>query len=202
MQEIIKLASNWIHQNYIQSIASILGLINIYFGIKEKAIFWILATLNAILFFIVFFNAKMYAYMLLQTYYITISIYGFYYWLKGSKKENQKKINISKISKKNAIIASVAFVSIYFIIVIILKNFTNSKIPFADSFMTTSSMLAAFFMMKKWIESWYIWIISDVIITIILFSQCLYAAGILQIFYWIFAIIGFLQWKKSMSAQN
>ncbi len=198
IQEIIK----WFTSNYIEASASILGVFSIYFGIKEKSFFWILATLNAILFVYVYYNAKMYALMSLQFYYITISIYGFYYWLKGGKKENQKKVPITKIGIKKAIIAFILFIIIYILLSISLKKFTNSPIPFLDSLVSTGSMFAAFFMMKKYVETWYIWIITDIITIGTLYSRHLYGATFLQTIYWIFAIIGYFQWKKSMKMQE
>ena len=56
--------------------------------------------------------------------------------------------------------------------------------------------------MKKFIESWFIWIFSDIIAIILLFYKELYATTFLQTFYFIFAIIGYFEWKKSMQKQN
>lgn len=193
---------SWISFHYMETIASIIGVFSIYFGIKEKPFFWILATINAILFVYVYFQAKMYAVMLLQLYYITVGIYGFYYWIKGQKKENVKKVLITRISKRYAINSSILFILIYFLITFILKKFTNSPIPFGDSLISTASIFAVFFMMKKYIESWYIWIVSDVITIFILFSQNLYGAATLQSIYFIFAIIGLIEWKKSLKSQE
>ncbi len=191
---------NWLINNKIEAIASILGLLNIYLGIKEKALFWIIATVTAVMFFYVFLTSKLYAYMLLQIYYFSISIYGFYYWTKGTT--NKKKIPITHIDKKNLATSIGAYIVIYILLTVLLTKFTDSNVPYIDAFVTTSSLFGAFFIMKKFIESWFIWIFSDIIAILLLFYKELYAATILQIFYFIFAIIGYFEWKKSMQKQN
>ncbi len=197
----IEIFINWLINNKIEAIASILGLINIYFGIKEKAIFWILATVTAVMFFYIFFTSQLYAYMLLQVYYFSISIYGFYYWTKGTPKNN-KKIPITHITKNWIAASTGGFIVLYIFLSFILKKYTNSPVPFIDAFVTTASLFGAFFMMKKFIESWFIWIFSDIIAIILLFYKELYATTFLQTFYFIFAIIGYFEWKKSMQKQN
>jgi len=194
--------TSWITENYIEIIAATIGIISMFFGIKEKAFFWILATINAILFVYVYFNAKIYALMFLQFYFITINIYGFYYWIKGGKTENKNKVPVTNITKKGVLIAASLYITIFLVLSFILNKFTDSPIPFLDSFIATSNIFAAYFMMKKYIESWYIWIVSDTVAIGMLISQQLFAVTILQTVYLIFAIIGYFEWKKSLQAEK
>jgi len=42
--------NNWFSENYLETIASFLSLVNIYFGIKEKAIFWFFSLIGSSIF--------------------------------------------------------------------------------------------------------------------------------------------------------
>lgn len=187
----------WFSEQYLETIATILGIINIYFGIKEKAMFWVLAVVGSSIYFFVYADAGVYAFMFLQLYYIGLGIYGLFYWLRGG--EDKKKITVSNIPRKQIPIFIAIFAILYTTISLILIKFTDSKIPFVDAFITSGSIIALYMMMKKYIDNWFIWITLDVVTIIAFFYQKLYVTIVLFILYLIFAIVGYKQWKKSMN---
>jgi nicotinamide mononucleotide transporter len=185
----------WFSEKYLETIATILGLINIYFGIKEKAMFWVLAVVGSSIYFFVYADAKVYAFMFLQLYYIGLGIYGLFYWLRGG--EDKKKIVVSNIPRKQIPIFIAIFAVLYTTISFVLIKFTDSQIPFVDAFITSGSIIALYMMMKKYLESWFVWITLDVVTITAFFYQKLYVTIVLFVFYLIFAVVGYNQWKKS-----
>ncbi len=198
-----EIITNWFIQNYIEIIAAVLGIISVYFAIKEKPIFWILSFANAALFVFVYFNQKIYALMILQFYFIFLSIYGFYYWIKGGKKDDkQDKVPIIHIPKKFVLVGSILFLIIYFSIAAILIKFTDSQIPFVDSFITTCSIFASYMMTKKYIEHWFIWFINDIVAIITFISQDMFATMVLYFVFLSTTFIGFFRWRKEFLMQK
>ena len=186
----------WFSEEYLEAIATILGIINIYFGIKEKAFFWVLAVIGSCIYFFVYADAKIYAFMVLQLYYVGIGLYGLYYWIKGGEKE--KKITVSHLPKKKILFFIIIFILLYIFITIVLIKFTDSEIPYIDAFISSGSILAIYAMVKKYIETWFIWVALDIVTVTTFINQKLYATVVLFILYLIFAIVGYLEWKKSM----
>ncbi|MBN2892845.1 MAG: nicotinamide mononucleotide transporter [Bacteroidales bacterium] len=187
----------WLSEHSLEAAASILGLLNIYFGIKEKAVFWIFAIIGSSLYFVVYSQEKVYAFMVLQLYYIGIGIYGLYYWIKGAKNNNNEKIPVTHLAKKQIPYFIGIFVFLYVVIVFVLK-LTDSEIPFIDAFITSGSVIAIYLMMKKRIEHWFVWVTLDIVTISTFIKQELYATVVLFVFYLIFAVVGYRQWKKSM----
>jgi len=193
----------WLISNYIETTAASIAILSIYFGIKEKPIFWILALINAVFFVYVFYDKKIYALMVLQFYYISLSFYGFYYWVKGGKKDGkQKKVPIIRLSKKQIIVFFLVFFVVYFFIANILKNLTDSEIPYIDAFMTTFSIVASFLMTKKYIEHWFIWLISDIVAIITFASQGMYPTMVLYFVFLSSVFIGFFKWRNEYNKQT
>jgi len=194
---------SWISANYIEFLAALLGLSSVIFGIKEKSFFWILTFLNAVLFVYVYFEKKIYALMLLQFYYITLSFYGFYYWIKGGKKDkNQKKVPIIHITVKQGLIGSVLFAIVYVSITFVLSKYTDSAIPRIDALITSLSIFAAFMMTKKYFEHWYLWLVSDIVSIITFANQEMYATMTMYFFLFFSSIVGYYQWNKEYKKQN
>lgn len=194
---------SWISANYIEFLAALLGLSSVIFGIKEKSFFWILTFLNAVLFVYVYFEKKIYALMLLQFYYITLSFYGFYYWIKGGKKDkNQKKVPIIHITVKQGLIGAVLFAIVYVSITFVLSKYTDSAIPRIDALITSLSIFAAFMMTKKYFEHWYLWLVSDIVSIITFANQEMYATMTMYFFLFFSSIVGYYQWNKEYKKQN
>ena len=78
----------------------------------------------------------------------------------------------------------------------LLKNFTDSQIPYLDAITTVLSWIAQWMICKKIIETWFLWFVVDVIYVGLYFYKGIPAHGILLMIYlgnghsWIFALAG------------
>jgi len=72
----MELIIKWLSGNYIELLGAILGIVYIFFSIRQSIFTWPVGLLTSILYVWVFFISKLYADMGLQMYYVVISIYG------------------------------------------------------------------------------------------------------------------------------
>ena len=96
----IEQAIEWISVNSIEVIGAILGVVYIFFSIQQNIFTWPTGLLTSALYVYVFFVSKFYADMGLQFYYVFVSIYGWYFWLRGGQKKGEKQVSVSRISLK------------------------------------------------------------------------------------------------------
>jgi len=190
---------NYISLHWFEIIAATLGIIAIYFQIKVKPFYWIISLVVSSMYIIVYFSAKLYADMSMQFYYVGMSIYGLYVWLSGNYSSDKKIIHISKIKdlKSWLLIALISALS-FFIIGYILKNFTDSNVPWWDSFTTSLSFVATWMLARKKIENWLIWIVVDATSVALYIYKQLYPTTILFIILTLLAIVGYFQWKREL----
>lgn len=185
--------------HWIEIIAASLGIIAIYFQIKVKPFYWVISLLVSSMYIIIYFLAKLYADMSMQFYYVGMSIYGLYVWLSGNNNSDKKTIPISKIKdlKSWLLIALISALS-FFIIGYILKNFTDSNVPWWDSFTTSLSFVATWMLARKKIENWLVWIVVDATSVALYIYKQLYPTTILFIILTLLAIVGYFQWKREL----
>jgi len=185
--------------HWIEIIAATLGIIAIYFQIKVKPFYWVISLVVSSMYIIVYFSAKLYADMSMQFYYVGMSIYGLYVWLSGNYSSDKKIIHISKIKdlKSWLLIALISALS-FFIIGFILKKFTDSNVPWWDSFTTSLSFVATWMLARKKIENWLIWIVVDATSVALYIYKQLYPTTILFIILTLLAIVGYFQWKREL----
>ncbi|OJV38857.1 MAG: hypothetical protein BGO29_10595 [Bacteroidales bacterium 36-12] len=186
---------NYIYSHYIEIIGSILSVIYLYLSIKQKVSLWIFGFMCSALYIVVFFQSKFYADMTLQFYYLGVSIYGWFSW-KEKAKQTGKELPIKKTNLRNVLILLPITIAVLFLYYYILKNHTDSPLPFADSFTTALSITATWMLAKKMIEHWILWIIVDSVSAGLYFYKELYPTTILFVIYTIMAVIGWIQWRK------
>ncbi len=197
---------HWIGQHWVELIATITGLIYIYLSVKENVWLWVAGFFSSALYVYVYYKAKFYADMSMQFYYLAISVYGLYYWLFGGKKNlsdpNAEKVPIQTTSLKLGIILFAVFVILWIILGFVLKDYTDSPVPWGDAFTTAGSIVATWMLARKYIEQWLIWIVVDSVSLGLYIYKHLYPTSFLFLVYTILAVVGYLQWHKTLQEQK
>lgn len=189
----------WIIDNWFELSAALLGFVSIFLQIKQNAWYWGVSIVMVSMYIWVYIQAKLYADMSLQVYYLVVGIYGWWAWLFGKKdKDSRKAIPVSTTSKIQWVVLSVFAIASFFGIAFILIRFTNSDIPRWDAFTTALSFVATWMLARKKIENWLIWIIVDITSSAIYYYKGLYPTMGLFIFLSIMATIGYFTWKKDL----
>lgn len=188
----------WISANYIELLGLIFGLLYVILSIKQNIWCWPVGFITSALYVYVFFVTKFYADMGLQVYYLLVSIYGWYNWMFGAGSKKPDDLKISKIKLKLGIYLIITMILLFVVIAFILVNYTDSELPYWDSFTTAASFIATWMLAKKIIEHWIIWIIVDFVSLGLYVYKGLYPTVILFAVYTILAILGYLEWKKEL----
>lgn len=192
---------DWVSNNYIELSATVFGLLYILLSIKQSIWCWPAGLISSALLVYVFLNAKIYADMGLQVYYVIVSIYGWYYWRYGSKSKKIDDLKIAKLDLKLALVLTMVTALLFAFIAFILINFTDSNIPYWDAFTTAASFVATWMLAKKYIEHWLIWIVVDAISIALYFYKETYGALVLMLVYTVLAVVGYIEWKKKLKCQ-
>ena len=187
----------WLIENWIEVFGVISGLLFLYFEIKENYLMWPLGLITSALYFVIFFKSKFYADMSLQIYYVAISVYGWYFWTKGGKTDKKEDVSISKLNLKQGVMYLVISAILFVLYTNILVKYTDSPLPYWDSFTTALSIVATFMLTRKIIEQWLIWVVVDAVSLGLYIYKGLYPTAILFTVYTLLAVVGYLQWKKS-----
>lgn len=200
----IDILLEWLFSNKIELLGAILGLIYIYFSIRQNILTWPTGLLTSAFYVVVFLRSGFYADMGLQVYYVVISIYGWYFWLKGKRNVNvtENQLPVRTTSKKIWINLSGIFIIIFVAILYILLKFTDSNVPYLDTLTTALSIVATWMLAKKYIEHWLIWIFVDVLSIGLYIYKSLWPTVILFTVYTAMAFIGYVEWKKDLKQQN
>lgn len=194
---------SWFSGNYIEVLGVITGLIYLYFSVRQIIWLWPFGIISSALFILIFFNSKFYADMGLQVYYLGVSIYGWIYWSRGAvDRDERSTLPVRRINRQQALVLSVIGILLLLGIVYILKQFTDSDVPWGDGFTTAASIVATWMLARKILEHWMVWVIVDIVAAGLYFYKGLYPSFLLYLIFTIIAVVGFFQWKRSISENS
>ncbi|MCF8391610.1 MAG: nicotinamide riboside transporter PnuC [Bacteroidales bacterium] len=191
----------WLEENIIEVLGAITGLIYLYFSVKQIIWLWPLGILTSLLYVFVFYDTKLYADMSLQVYYFFISLYGWYYWIKGGKLQsgsNEAELKVRSLNYKMWAILLAATIILTLISGYILSEYANSTLPWWDAFTTSASVVAMWMLARKILENWLFWIIIDLVSMGMYIYKGLFPTVILFFIYSSVAIIGYREWRKDL----
>lgn len=182
--------------DWIEVFAAVTGLLYVVLEIRQKRFMWVLGAISSLFFMAVFFSSALYAAMGLQVYYLFVSIYGWKKWGgNNSDPASASEVVVAMKPFPAFISITISFLS-YFIINWILENYTSDPNAELDSVVTVVSMLATYWITKKHIENWILWIFADAVAVYLYVQQGLYATTILYVIYIIAAVAGYIHWRK------
>lgn len=193
LQQII----TYLQTNWIELVGAILSLIYLNLSIRQKVSLWFYGIVSSLFYIFIFFQAKLYADMSLQFYYVVISIYGWTNWNQGQT-EDGEELPANQLNKRLMLNLVIATGLIYVIYYLILSRFTDSTIPKADSLVGALSVVATWMLARKLIENWLVWIVADALCVGLYIYKGLYPTAILFVIYTVMAGVGYWQWKKKL----
>jgi len=194
---------SWFSGNYVEVLGVITGLVYLYFSVRQIIWLWPFGIISSALFILIFFNSKFYADMGLQVYYLGVSIYGWIYWSRGAvDRDEQSTLPVRRINRQQALVLSMTGILLLLGIVYVLKQFTDSDVPWGDGFTTAGSIVATWMLARKILEHWIVWVVVDIVAAGLYFYKGLYPSFLLYLIFTIIAVVGFYQWKRSISENS
>lgn len=203
------------YQIIIEILATLFGLISVYFSIKKNI--WVYPTgiISTGLYVYILFVFGLLGDSLINVYYTIMSIYG---WILWSQNSDSNIINVSYATSKEwkqailLFIVSIVLVgTIYYFKPYLDNNFsmigTNLGLyhldwaNWLDIFITALLLIGMWLMAKRRIENWIFWIIADVISIPMYIYKGLGITSLQYLVFTIMAIIGYREWKKSYLKQ-
>jgi nicotinamide mononucleotide transporter len=130
----------------LEILTVICSLAFIYLIIRENITGWIWGVTSSFISVYIFYQSKLYAESFLYFFYVIAGIYGYFNW-KKSAKNSEFKIGEWQPNVHSAGIFVCIILSV--ILGYILKNYTDAKLPMADSFSTVFSIYATYLEAKK-----------------------------------------------------
>ncbi len=182
--------------------AFVFGILSVWFAKKENI--WVYPTglIATIITTYLLYIAGYLGDMMINGYFTIMSIYGWYNWArKGNETDN---LIITRTNNREKIIGIVLFFVTIFV-VFGIYNFFDYEIKkdnYVDIFASGIFFTGMWYMAKKKIENWTLWIFGDLIITPLYAYRGLGMLSLQYLIFTILAISAYLEWKKILNSSQ
>ena len=181
----------------LELFAALLGAISVYLSVRQNIWSWPTAIVNVVVYAVVFYRAKLYADMGLQVIYALLSVYGWYEWLYGG--EHRTALHVSRTTPRLGALLTVIGLTGAGALGLILRGATDAALPFMDSLLSSTSLVAQWMMTRKKVENWLVWIAVDVLYVGMFTFKHLYITAVLYLVFLILAVRGWIDWRRSLT---
>jgi nicotinamide mononucleotide transporter len=179
-----------------EAAAALITLVSIWLTARENIWCWPTGVVSVVMYFWIFWEAKLYANAWLQVIYLFLCLLGWYEWLHGGK--HREELRVSRTPAWGWILTIVFGVAVTALVGWTMKRYTNASMPYSDAATTAFSVAAEAMTTQKWIENWLLWIVIDGVTTWMLLVQKLYASTLLYASFIALAVFGWIEWRKSL----
>lgn len=176
------------------------GVLTVYLVAKQNIWTWPIGITNNILWIVLFITFGLYADGALQVIYIGLALWGWWMWLHGGL--NRTELRVSRTTSRQWFALAAAGVLGTAAITVFLVSFTPSAVPFWDAATTTISLLAVWGQVKKKVESWYLWMLADIIYVPLYIYKGLTLTAILYVGFFALCLFGLARWRRSLREQS
>lgn len=194
--------------DFMQVFTLVTGVIYIILEIRQKNLMWVVGIATSLAAMWVFFRQGLYASFGLNTYYLITAFIGLWQWGKDrqrlgagvpkkskSKKKSTPTIHLNRLSWKTVVISAVFMVAGTFGMAQLMELLEN-PMSYLDSAVTVMSVVATWWLVRAYIQQWWLWIVADALSTALCISQGMWMMAVLYGAYSLSAIYGYIHWKR------
>ena len=184
----------------IEIVAFILNVLGVWLTSKQYRICWLINIVAVCLYIHIFYQVNLYADASLQGVFVLMQLYGWYSWSKQGTAQ-QAVIQTGYMNQRTWWTSLSIGVIAGLIIGALFAHFTEAALPWLDSMLASFSLVASYWAAKKYIESWGMWCVLDLIYVAMYSYKSLYITAVLYFIFILLALNGWRMWRNLYYAQ-
>ena len=192
-----------------------LGLIYLWLEFKASIWLWLVSVIMPIVHGYLYWARGLYADFGMEVYYVLAAVYGYAMWRWARRSSRNKDVEtqnfasptegelpITRFPLRQVLPVAIVGLALWGIIYWILITWTDSSVPVCDSFTTALSMVALWALAQKYAEQWLLWLVVDLVCTVLYIYKQIPFTAALYGFYTVMAVLGYRSWLRKMTASH
>ncbi|WP_424492486.1 nicotinamide riboside transporter PnuC [Salinimicrobium sp. GXAS 041] len=184
----------------LELVAVVFGFLSVWYSKQENILVYPTGIISTVIFVYLLWQWQLLGDMMINFYYSTMSIYGWYVWTR--KVDAVHFIPITTTTRKEKLWSIVIFTGTWLFTFAIYEFFDkwNDWTAYVDTITTSIFFVGMWLMAKKKLENWIYWIIGDIISVPLYFYKGLTFTSIQYLIFTVIAIYGYRTWKNNLNS--
>lgn len=182
----------------LEIIAVIFGFFSVWYSKQENILVYPTGIISTAIFVYLLWKWGLLGDMLINAYYFTMSIYGWYIWTR--KVDAVHFTPVTTTTGKEKIYSILIFLGTLLFVYGVYDYFGKwtDWTAYVDTLTTSIFFVGMWLMAKKKLENWIYWIVGDIISVPLYFYKGLTFTSFQYLLFTGIAVFGYLAWKKSL----
>lgn len=190
----------------LELLAVLTGLAAVWYAARANIITWIFALVNAVLFFMLYYQVNLYSAMVLQIFFFCNAIYGWYNW---SRKKTDGDEPVTLLLRKQRvtwiaaiIICALALGTVMGHIHLWLPHLfpVRATFVYTDALIAVMSIAASILCARLKLENWVLWILVNIMSIAMYAMRGIMLVSVQYVIFLAMAIYGFIQWQRKIGS--
>jgi nicotinamide mononucleotide transporter len=183
----------------LEAVAATLGLINLVLIARRTIWNYPFGIAMVCLYFVVFWQAKLYSAAGLQVFFLASQLYGWWYWRQSLQGfgDGSTPVPVRRLGTSGRLIALASGTVITLTLGMVMARWTDAAAPWWDAGNAGFSMVAQVLTDRRAVESWPLWIGINILSVGLYASQGLLATAALYAVFLCIAAWGWDSWRRA-----
>ncbi|RQS67439.1 nicotinamide riboside transporter PnuC [Burkholderia sp. Bp8963] len=185
----------------------IVSALAIWLTAKRRMLCWPVGLASVALYGWIFFDAKLYSDMLLQGAFAVLQVYGWRRWLAQRTHDAERGdashgavVPVTGLKPAMVVPDLIAAVVGSALLGGMMARWTDAALPFVDASLTAFSLVAQYWTARRYIASWGLWIVVNVVyVGMFVIKELYLTAGLYALFIGL-AVVGWRDWRRTADA--
>ncbi|MBR8458553.1 nicotinamide mononucleotide transporter [Burkholderia dolosa] len=186
----------------------IVSALAIWLTAKRRMLCWPIGLASVALYGWIFFDAKLYSDMLLQGAFAVLQVYGWRRWLAQRALDANGRAAaaegdvapVAGVRPRQMLPELAAAVVGSALLGTTMARWTDAALPFVDASLTAFSLVAQYWTARRYIASWGLWIVVNVVYVGMFVFKALYLTAGLYALFIALAVVGWRDWSRTAAA--
>src|SRR5687768_4341124 len=181
---------------WIEAIATVAGVLCVWLLVRQSVWNFGFAIIQVTLSAYVFYQQRLFSDSILQVFFAALNIYGWIHWTRGG--QLRAEVPVTQMTRRAIAGWTVVMILLTAVWGTFAKIQLNAAAPYVDGFILVASLVAQWLTARKRLQSWWLWIIVDLVAIPLYASRGLYFFSALYVVFLVLCFLGLREWRQSI----
>jgi nicotinamide mononucleotide transporter len=186
---------------WVEVLAFMLSLAMVACNIRVNATGWPLAIVASLLYFLLFWQHRLYGEASLQIFFALIAAWGWWQWLRGHTADGQA-LHVRRLSHRGRLTVALAVLAAWPLLGTLLRRYTDTDVPWWDALPTAGSVAGQWLLGRKYVENWPVWLAVNVISVGLFAYKGLWLTVLLYALFATLSVLGWRAWLRKVATHG
>lgn len=190
---------NYLMRDWLEIAGVVTTIVGIWLTTRRSLSCWPMVLISDVIYLVVFYRAGLYSDTLLQIFFLAFTLYGWWYWWRGMREEGE--VRVVRLDLRSLLVGLIAGAVASVVLGLWMKRI-HAALPYLDATLTSYSLVASWWGVRKHIANWWLWIAVDMIYIGEYIYKDLRATALLYAGLVALAALGLRDWQRAAASQN